>query len=617
MKKLLILLFLLPFSLLAQKMNGVYTRSELTTQKPPQCTTCLVIEGDSVGLFVYDKNDDSSLASADIIVNTQKNWRWKRARYAGAINFGNASYYTKAQLDPILNIKINSGNPGPYSSNYITMYGSNNSLYASTIFQANGKIGINTSNPEVQLHVNGDAKVRTIKSWMRHDIEGAQIGGDENWNLAGITFGNWMNPTGSVPNITGGSVGDWNMDDPYMYLRGKKGVVISSGNDNFGNTAGIFVDTLRRVGIRRTTPTYTLDVGGTMRSDSNTYVAAVTGGLVVGTAAYDGYKLDVTGWTRTKNNTFLATNDGSVGVGTITPTTKLEIKSPSAEIVRINTSTTSQQGYIGFSENGTLKQSLGLQTDNTFFLYDNVYARDMIKTTGAGNISFVPGSGSVGVGTTSPLGTLHLVSSLPDPFFIEQTSTTGYAQTIYKGTAQKFQTGVGGGSETTFGVANKFFVYDGTAGFMRLVIDPAGKVGIGTSNPIGRLDVQTPLTSTTPFSNLIARVASNATNADATINFTDNATYNSYIGAGGGSMYFATNGSTERMRIDPNGRVGIGTATPAAKLDVNGTMVLTPVSAATASGYIPAEGQIVIVNTTNGTFTSLGLWSYANGAWRK
>lgn len=457
MKKLLIVLFLLPFALLAQKMNGVYTRSELTAQKPPQCTTCLVIEGDSVGLFVYDKNDDSSLASTDIIVNTHKNWRWKRARYAGAINFGNASYYTKAQLDPTLNAKVNIGSIG---SNSIAMYdASNKSIYSSNIFNANGKIGINTTNPTEQLHVNGNVRFRSIKSWSRMDIEGQQLGGDINQNLSGITFGNWLNSGGGyVLGGGGGAVGDWNYDDPYIYLKGNKGVAISTGSDNFGNTAGIFVDTLRRVGIRRTTPTYTLDVAGTTRVDSSTYLATlINTGVVIGSTAYIGYKLDVDGWMRTKSNTFLASDGGNVGVGTITPTAKLEIKSPSAEIVRINTSTTSQQGYIGFSENGTLKQSLGLQTDNTFFLYDNVYARDMIKTTGAGNISFVPGSGSVGVGTTSPTTTL----------------------------------------------------------------------------------------------------------------------------------------------------------------DVNGTAKLTPVSAATASGYTPVEGQIVIVNTTNATFTSLGLWSYANGAWRK
>jgi hypothetical protein len=48
---------------------------------------------------------------------------------------------------------------------------------------------------------------------------------------------------------------------------------------------------------------------------------------------------------------------------------------------------------------------------------------------------------------------------------------------------------VGGASETSFSVANKFFVYDSLAGAMRLVLDTTGKLGIGTSSPDANLTV--------------------------------------------------------------------------------------------------------------------------------
>jgi hypothetical protein len=44
---------------------------------------------------------------------------------------------------------------------------------------------------------------------------------------------------------------------------------------------------------------------------------------------------------------------------------------------------------------------------------------------------------------------------------------------------------------------------------------------------------------------------------------------------------------------------------------------ITPMSAAAASSITPAEGTLVVVNTTNGTFTSVGIWCYENGSWNK
>lgn len=246
-----------------------------------------------------------------------------------------------------------------------------------------------------------------------------------------------------------------------------------------------------KVGVRRTSPMYTLDVGGTFRSDSNTYVAAVEGGLVVGTAGYEGYKLDVSGWTRTKANTFLATEGGGVGIG-----------------------------------------------------------------------------------TTSPLGTLHVVSSVPDPFFLEQTSATGYAQTIYKGTAQKFQTGVGGGSEATFGVANKFFIYDGTAGFMRLVIDQAGKVGINTTNPNYQFEVAGTVGIRDGLGVQVFRNGSSSvTNHMYFANAANNRAYNWQLNEDGSAAdFWGFAGAWNRlMTVNSNGNIGINTASPLAKLHVNGT----------------------------------------------
>ena len=50
-------------------------------------------------------------------------------------------------------------------------------------------------------------------------------------------------------------------------------------------------------------------------------------------------------------------------------------------------------------------------------------------------------------------------------------------------------------------------------------------------------------------------------------------------------------GNSERLRVDTSGNVGIGTATPSAKLDVNGSV--------RASGVINAVGGLIIENRTS------------------
>lgn len=62
----------------------------------------------------------------------------------------------------------------------------------------------------------------------------------------------------------------------------------------------------------------------------------------------------------------------------------------------------------------------------------------------------------------------------------------------------------------------------------------------------------------------------------------------------------SADGSTEHLKINPDGSIALSTMTATA-----------------ASALTPVEGMIVFVNNTNGTFTSIGLWDYENGAWHK
>jgi hypothetical protein len=85
-----------------------------------------------------------------------------------------------------------------------------------------------------------------------------------------------------------------------------------------------------------------------------------------------------------------------------------------------------------------------------------------------------------------------------------------------------------------------------------------GNVGIGTTSPASLLHVQ--------YASGQAGISSRGPSGDTWLPFIDG---NAYIA--GANIIFRDNTNAERMRITGAGNVGIGTASPAAKLDVNGT----------------------------------------------
>jgi hypothetical protein len=53
------------------------------------------------------------------------------------------------------------------------------------------------------------------------------------------------------------------------------------------------------------------------------------------------------------------------------------------------------------------------------------------------------------------------------------------------GTGRRYAVGVGNASETSLGLADKFYVYDSTAGATRMVIDSSGNLLVGTTSNVG------------------------------------------------------------------------------------------------------------------------------------
>ena len=118
-----------------------------------------------------------------------------------------------------------------------------------------------------------------------------------------------------------------------------------------------------------------------------------------------------------------------------------------------------------------------------------------------------------------------------------------------------------------------------TAGSERMVIDNSGNVGIGNASPSATLDVAGRFTVSSNDGHSDTKISSTS-NRDPRLYFLEGSTQRALIQstAGTSQLLFST-GTTERMRIDSAGNVGIGLTSPqgsfnkSGTLDVNGVII--------------------------------------------
>jgi hypothetical protein len=264
--------------------------------------------------------------------------------------------------------------------------------------------------------------------------------------------------------------------------------------------------------------------------------------------------------TRT-NAFFLDGATGTVGIGTSSPNDLLDLSATSTPILR-------------FTQTGDGAYARIFSTAGNFYLnadYGNTGGRSMIfRIGGTTERMRIDSIGRVGIGTSSPAAMLdiqggtyglsigsRLLSSQSDIALTSNSVINGDTSlnlcansflSFYTGTTDRL-TGTAGGTE-------------------RMRIDSSGRVGIGTSNPQQKLEIGT----TSDSENTITLKAS--TTGTNKIFFSDGTGAALYAGFleyqhTNNTLGFGT-ASSERMRIDSSGNVGIGTSSPGTELDVNG-----------------------------------------------
>lgn len=446
-----------------------------------------------------------------------------------------------------------------------------------------GNIGVGTMSPQDRLHVKGSLRV-----------QGNNVNGDITLMSADGTTGKW-------DFFTLGSNGSMGF---YDIVSGTIPVTVEKA----APSNMLYVTASGRLGVGNAAPSYKLDVSGQIRSSSGGFVfpdgttqstaasqnifksvgnaagaAQFSAGSNADTLSFEGtggttVSFDAanrkvvinssssgsSGWTDSGSSVSVTNGAARVGLGTSGPTAGLDVQTPvsgaTANGVRL------QQTLTPVNNNGTLNA-----------LYINPTFNDGVAVGNVHN-ALVTGAGNVGLGTTATAAGLDV----QNVGVVSGSTTYGarFKQTIPS--ANNYT------DSTAFMIDPTFS--DGAAVGVRhngLVVT-SGNVGIGTSTPASQLTVNLSNTDyvnagganshvlmTNPSAtgqNVFSSVINGSVVAKWRTDYLGNI---SSVAGGAGEHHFWTGGDYGvgqiRMSIKNDGRVGIGTTTPGAKLSLTTT----------------------------------------------
>ncbi len=293
---------------------------------------------------------------------------------------------------------------------------------------------------------------------------------------------------------------------------------------------------------------------------------------------------------------------GNVGLGTTNATSPLTVSNV-ANVKLELAGGTSQNAMLFDSASGGDQFEL-YEASNRFGIYDTTNSADRLVISNNGN---------VGIGTNAPGAKLEVDPSGGNVGIRLKNSGLSTNWDLYAYSDNNFYINNPNGS--VLGIAA-----NATANLMYL---SGGSVGIGTTTPTAKLHVFTPATTKAVFGRDDGAAAENSLiriNTAGSSNFSAIGFDVGPVPTAGAAIWLPTNGSglymmgggatyanlastAPQMTIAATGNVGIGTATPAASLDVGGV-------AAANGALTTVVGRLGEGNGTgSGTFLGVRAWA--------
>ena len=458
--------------------------------------------------------------------------------------------------------------------------------------EANARVGIGTTSPDTNLEVVGNVHISGGGS-NRLDL-------DSNVRISGQYYTNGGTEY-TYLNMYNGSDASINI-----------GTKHSLGYISFESGNGAYTERMRitnsgNVGIGTATPTTKLNVPDGEISTEVFSFSAINGITPYNTVYIAAPRNGNLGLFTASTERITIDASGNVGIGTSNPAQKLDINGNA--IVRTRLSIGGDMDSVASSNDmismwgSALGSRIKFGTNGTFYGTILSNSSDMSFEQTSGGFIFsrstavsmrITNGGNVGIGTTTPNHKVDIYSNENVPLRIHRPSNASLDSAGAWGIG--FSTRGDANNSTTDTRAGIFSYYNGNLflaaantsivadpdAYARLTVLNTGNVGIGTTSPAEKFEIQD-----SAASNLVAKISQTnasyqgwwqATSQDGkyiNVGVSNNADNYSYVNTSKGTLRFLMNSSV-KMTLNSSGNVGIGTTSPANKLQVfNGNMSIT------------------------------------------